>query len=96
MSPINLGEVAYQIERRQGATELPNMHSYLQATPVQFMEASRTRILSAAHLKAHHPISYADAFAAALCEELDATLLTGDPEFRALEHQIKIEWLPRK
>lgn len=96
MSLINLGEVAYQIERRQGENKLPDMLSYLDVSPIQFMEASRQRILSAARLKAQHPISYADAFAAALCAELDATLLTGDPEFRALEQQIKIEWLQRR
>lgn len=96
MSLINLGEVAYQIERRQRENKLPDMLSYLDVSPIQFMEASRQRILSAARLKAQYPFSYADAFAAALCEELEATLLTGDPEFRALEQQIKIEWLPRR
>jgi ribonuclease VapC len=95
MSLINLGEVAYQIERRRGAARLPEMLSYVEITPIEFVDATKQRIFSAAHLKAQHPISYADAFAAALCEELEATLLTGDPEFRALEQRINIEWLPQ-
>jgi ribonuclease VapC len=38
-------------------------------------------------------MSYADAFATALAQEFDATILTGDPEFRAVEHLIELHWL---
>jgi hypothetical protein len=37
----------------------------------------------------------ADAFAAAAAHELDATLITGDPELEQLEGQIKLEKLSR-
>lgn len=47
------------------------------------------------YLKAHHPISYADAFALALAQEKQAALLTGDPEFRKVESLATIEWLPQ-
>ena len=40
--------------------------------------------------------SYADAFAAALAQEFGATLVTGDPEFRAVESRIAVMWLPNK
>ena len=48
----------------------------------------------AAHIKAGHAISYADAFAVALAQDRGATILTGDPEFKEVEHLIPIEWLP--
>lgn len=38
-------------------------------------------------------INLAAAFAAALAREKEAELLTGDPEFKALEQEIKIHWL---
>jgi predicted nucleic acid-binding protein len=38
-------------------------------------------------------MSYADAFAAALAKIKNAELVTGDPEFKALEKEIKINWL---
>jgi predicted nucleic acid-binding protein len=38
------------------------------------------RVLAAAHIKAQHPIAFADCFAAATASAHDATLLTGDPE----------------
>jgi uncharacterized protein len=38
-------------------------------------------------------LSYADAFAAALAKIRRAELITGDPEFRAVEGEVKIHWL---
>ena len=35
----------------------------------------------------------ADAFAAALAREKKAELVTGDPAFKALEKEIKVQWL---
>lgn len=96
MSLINMGEVLYAIEREDGLGVAVSALAELDGSPIQMVEVTRNRVLAAAHLKASYRISYADAFAAALCEELDATLLTGDPEFRSLEHRINIEWLPQR
>jgi ribonuclease VapC len=90
---MNLGEVAYIVERRWGQTRLRDVLAYLTAVPLQIIEAAYPQTLAAAHLKANYPLSYADAFAAALAQELDATLLTADPEFTAVAHLIQIEWL---
>jgi predicted nucleic acid-binding protein len=38
-------------------------------------------------------LSLADAFAAALAKERKTELVTGDPEFRPLEKEIKVHWL---
>ena len=38
-------------------------------------------------------MSLADAFAAALAKEKKAELITGDPEFKPFEKEIKINWL---
>jgi predicted nucleic acid-binding protein len=47
----------------------------------------------AAIFKATHKMSYADCFAAALAKARNAELITGDPEFKELEKEIKIGWL---
>lgn len=96
MSVVNLGEVAYIVERRWGVAQLRSMLAYLYATPLQFHDVNQNRALAAAHLKAAYPLSYADAFAAALAQELGVTLVTGDPEFRPLALLISIEWLPQR
>jgi len=93
MSLINLGEVVYIIERRRGETRLRSFLAYLQATPIEMATVNQNRMFAAAHIKAHHSISYADAFAVALARELDATVVTGDPEFHAVEGLVSVQWL---
>jgi predicted nucleic acid-binding protein len=38
-------------------------------------------------------MSFADAFAAALAKVRQAELVTGDPEFKPLEREIRIHWI---
>lgn len=93
MSLINLGEVAYIIERRWGVEKLRAMLAYLEATALLLAEVNKDQVLAAAHIKATYTVGYADAFAIALAKQHTAVLVTGDPEYRQLEHQIDIEWL---
>lgn len=93
MSEINLGEVLYHIERRHGVDEAQATLVELEALPIQMADVSRQRILTAAHLKANYRIAYADAFAAGLALEHGASLVSGDPEFRAMGELLPIEWI---
>lgn len=79
MSWLNVGEVAYLIERRHGAGEAALVLGRLRAA-VALDDLASKRVLAAAHVKAAHPIAFADCFAAATATARDATLLTGDPE----------------
>jgi hypothetical protein len=63
------------------------------AAPIEFHAADRRLADVAAGFKARFKISLAEAFAAVLPKERKAELVTGDPEFRALEKEIKIRWL---
>jgi ribonuclease VapC len=93
---INLGEILYTVERRRGLTKAQQTQALLESLPIEEVPADRSLVLDAAHIKANHPISYADAFAAALAERESATVLTGDPEFETLEGRVKVEWLPAR
>lgn len=93
LSLINLGEAAYIIERRHGSERLQEVLAILAQLPITTFEASFERVLAAAHIKAHHAVSYADAFAIALAQEKGAPLVTGDPEFKKVEHLVKVVWL---
>ncbi|WP_374686917.1 PIN domain-containing protein [Promineifilum sp.] len=95
ISLINLGEVLYRIARQHGEAEANIALSTLDASPLAYLAVTRDRVLAASRLKAIYRISYADAFAAAAAEELDAVVVTGAPEFRGLEGKLKIEWLPQ-
>ena len=98
LSLINLGEVLYITERESGLVEAQRALAAIDHLPVLVVPVSRANVLAAAHLKAHYPISYADAFAAVAAQDHDGILLTGDPEFEILERNkiIPIEWLPRQ
>lgn len=58
--------------------------------------ATDDRVLAAATLKIKHTLSYADVFAASTAIELDATLITGDPELIALQDVIRLHPLSRR
>jgi predicted nucleic acid-binding protein len=76
---INIGEVAYQLERRHGAEEAAVVAGRVRAA-VALDDVTPERVLAAAHIKAEHPIAFADCFAAATALARTATLFTGDPE----------------
>ena len=90
---INFGEVLYMTERRRGLVMAQSVQALIESLPIEILDASRNLILDAAHIKAHNAISYADAFVVALAQREDATILTGDPEFRSVDEIVQIEWL---
>jgi predicted nucleic acid-binding protein len=93
MTEVNYAEVQYTVRRKEGDAAWLAIAQYLQAAPVEFHPATRALADVAAGYKARHKLSLADAFAAALAKEKKAEIVTGDPEFKALEKEIKINWL---
>jgi predicted nucleic acid-binding protein len=79
MSWINLGEVSYVVERLAGADRARGVVRELRRQLTLDLP-NETLVLQASHLKAVHPMAYADAFAVATALAHKATLLTGDPE----------------
>ncbi len=82
MSWINLGEVAYTLERRAGAERATETVARLRGR-LALEAPTPDRVLEAAVIKAAHAVSYADAFAVATARANDAVLVTGDPEILA-------------
>jgi uncharacterized protein len=93
MSDVNYAEVKYSILKKDGAEAWTAAANVLQSLPIDFLGTNRVLADVAADLKARFKISLADAFAAALAKEKKAQLVTGDPEFKSLEKEIKINWL---
>lgn len=79
MSWINLGEVYYVIRRASGEADAAETVRDLRLDTDVVLPDERA-VLTAARIKADHPMAYADAFAAGLAVARDATLWTGDPE----------------
>jgi len=79
MSWINLGEVAYIVERRAGVDRARRVVRDLRPRFTLDLPTG-ARVFEAAHLKAGYAMADADAFAVATAIAHGATLLTGDPE----------------
>ncbi len=93
VSVVNYGEVVYITEREHGLRVAHKLIAALDQLPITLVDADRRSALAAAHIKAKHSLSYADAFAVALAQARYATVLTADPELRAVETLVSIEWL---
>lgn len=93
MTEVNYAEVQYTIRRKDGEAAWKTIAGELKAAPIEFHPADRRLADTAADFKARFKLSLASAFAAALAKEKKAELVTGDPEFRALEKEIKVAWL---
>jgi ribonuclease VapC len=98
LSAINWAEIYYST-MREVSQEAADRHAEIIAQlPIEIVGLTDDLHLArqAAIYKARHRLSLADAFAAALAKEKRAELLTGDPEFRVLEGEIKLRWLNPK
>ena len=95
MSVVNWGEVYYSTMRAVSREAAEQKAQEIAALPIDIIGVSEDLALArqAAMFKATHPMSYADCFAAALAQQKNADLVTGDPEFKAVEKEIKIHWL---
>ena len=93
MTEVNYAEAKYMILRKDGADAWAEAAKVLVALPIEFHPADRELADLAADFKSRFRLSLADAFAAALAKQHKAEVITGDREFKAVEKEIKIQWL---
>jgi predicted nucleic acid-binding protein len=95
MSTVNAGEVWYIIAREVSEPEADQAVESLRKMGIEFVDADWPLTRTAGTFKAKHRMSYADCFAAALAKSRKAELVTGDKEFKQVEHDITVRWLAR-
>jgi ribonuclease VapC len=61
--------------------------------PINLVSNSFEHVIEAAEIKAGYALAFADCFTVATARRFDATVFTGDPEFKAVEKIVEIEWL---
>lgn len=89
----NWAEVRYIVERKAGSTRWAEVRTRLLGLPIEIIDADQELAETAGEIKAFHKMSLADCFAAALARLRKAEIYTGDPEFKAVESELKIIWL---
>ena len=93
MSVVNLGEVWYSVAREYSEAAAAHCLQTVEGLPIQIVDVDWELAHQAARFKTAGKIAYADCFAAALAKNRNAELVTGDPEFKRLEGDLKISWL---
>jgi ribonuclease VapC len=94
LSLIAYGECLYVVEREHGFHQAQRAVGVIDQLALRVMPADRLLVFEAAHMKARFPISYADAFSVALARRTHGRVMTGDPEFKAVESEVTVRWLP--
>jgi ribonuclease VapC len=94
INAINLGEIIYSTKREFGDQKKLEVLASIERLNFTVLPVPGPLIFQAAEYKAEYSISFADCFALASAVEYKAVLVTGDPEFKKVEHLVEIVWLP--
>ncbi len=93
ISVINLGEIIYATKREFGDQKKLEVLAAIERLNLTILPASNELVFQAAEYKAQYSISYADCFALASAVEHAAEVVTGDPEFKKVEHLVRVVWI---
>ncbi len=94
MNDVNVGETYYILARERSMEQADAfLNVILPSLPIIVRSNSFEHVIEASKIKARHPLSFADCFAAATALREKAVIVTGDPEFRQVRNLVEIEWL---
>jgi len=93
LSTVNYGEVFYITLREAGRAAAEEVLSAIKSLPIQLVPVDEEIALAAAEFKAKGGLSYADCFAAGLAVVAKAEVITGDPEFKRIQKDVRIAWI---
>lgn len=95
LSVVNWGEIYYNTMREVSQEAAEQQARAIAALPIEIVGVGDDLTLAcqAAIYKGTHKMSYADCFAAALAKIKNVEFVTGDPEFKQMEKEIKVAWL---
>jgi len=93
MNAVNYGELIYIIKRAFGDRKKIECLAAIERLGIEILSVPNELIFRAAEYKAEFSISYADCFALASALENKAALVTGDHEFKKVEHLAKVIWV---
>jgi ribonuclease VapC len=93
LNAINLGEIIYSTKKEFGDQKKLEALANIERLNFTILPVPNNLIFEAAEYKAQFSISYADCFVLASAVEQKATIVTGDPEFRKVEHLAKVYWV---
>ena len=93
INALNIGEIIYITKREFGDQKKLEVLANIERLQFAVLPVPNTMIFQAAEYKAQYSISYADCFVLASVLEHKAAIVTGDPEFKKVQHLVEIIWV---
>jgi ribonuclease VapC len=96
MNEINVGETYYILYRKRGQEKAEYfLDTILAGLPIDMVPNDLEHVIDAARIKAEFRLSFCDCLDVATAHRENAVIITGDPEFKKIEHLVEIEWLSK-
>lgn len=92
MSWINVAETFYILTKRSSAAVAEEFMTRLPSLPIRLILPDEEGIMAAARIKAVHAVAFGDAFAIAMAQARNASVITGDGEIRRCG-VVPVDWL---
>jgi DNA-binding NtrC family response regulator len=92
MSWFNVAETFYILAKRKHPAVAEEFLDRLPSLPVRLVLPDEDEIIAAARIKAAHPVAFGDAFAIALAQSEQASIITGDDEIRQCG-VVSVDWI---
>jgi uncharacterized protein len=95
ISAITIAEIYYMVLKESNMKNADTAIRAIKEMPIEVIEPDLKLCLDAANIRSRYPLSYADAFAAALTINKKAVLITGLEQFNLLsgESNFKMKYL---
>jgi predicted nucleic acid-binding protein len=93
LNAINLGEIIYTTKRSFGDQKKIEVLAHIERLGFTILPVPANLVFRAAELKAEFSISFAGCFALASAVEHKAIVITGDREFKKVEHLVDSIWV---
>ncbi len=92
MSSINVGQTFYILAKQDSAAMAEEFKTRLPSLPIRVILPDEDGIMAAARIKATHAVAFGDAFAIALAQAHNASVITGDDEIRRCG-LVPVDWV---
>jgi predicted nucleic acid-binding protein len=92
MSWINVAETFYILAKRDSAALAEEFLIRLPSLPIRLILPDEEGIMAATRIKAAHAVAFGDAFAIALAQTENASVITGDGEIRRCG-LVQVDWV---
>jgi len=94
LSTVNLTEIYYSISREFGENRANEVLTLIDSLCITIVNVDMELAVVAARIKSIYTIAIGDCFAIGLAKLNHAKVITGDPEFKQIQNEVEVIWLP--